>query len=205
MSRRSKRRRTDYSRRLRRLQDESHVVDIVPSPAELINFFDSPSGNARARAMMLARRQIEQGVPPEHFLQAAGRRLADADPIVRYEAGIIVSESLPDHHERVWQLFLRALRQVGADSRADLGCLLLEHLLEVDGEAYFLLCRQEVSSGNYLILDALEICWFADSGLERKAVQVFTQEVRQQLAQGRGAAQRAVPADVAKLCSDRSW
>ena len=43
---------------------------------------------------MLVRRAIAKGVPPNQFLEVAGVHLADPDAIVRYEAGIVVSEAI---------------------------------------------------------------------------------------------------------------
>jgi len=152
-----------------------------------LKHLDSPSGNTRARTFMLTRRVVEQGTSPETFLEVAGRHLADPDFIVRYEAGIVASEALPSHAEEVWRHFLQALPRVGADSRCDLGCLLLEHLLDVDSRDYFMRCRQEVSENNFLVLDALEMCWFDDFGPQWDAAQSFAFEARQQLKRDRGA------------------
>jgi hypothetical protein len=188
MSRRSTRERRDYLRRLRRLQHEAATVDILPGPTNLPKFFASPSRNDRARAFMLARRAIEQGVRPDHFLAVAGSHLADPDAITRYEAGIVASEAIPSNRERVWQFLLAALPRVGKESRRDFGHLLLEPLAELDAQGYLLRCRGEVSNDNFLILDPLEMCCFDDYGSVWEAAQTFAFEAREQLKQKRRAA-----------------
>jgi hypothetical protein len=188
MSRRSKRKQRDYLHRLRRLQDEAAAVDIISSPTDLHKLLDSPSGSNRARAFMLVRRAIEQGASPEQFLEAAGLHLADPDAITRYEAGIVASEAIASNTQRVWELFLAALPRVGRDSRGDFGHLLLEPLAELDSQGYLLRCREQVSDGNFLILDSLEMCGFDSYGPVWDAAQSFSFEAREQLEAKRRAA-----------------
>ncbi len=179
-----------YARRLLRLRREVETIDIIPSPDAVISSFDSKSGNERAKAFMVARRLIREGTPPEQFLEAAGTRLADPDPIARYEAGIVVSEAMPQHAERIWELLLASLSSTGREGRSDLGCLLLEELLNLNPDDYFMRCRREVSGQNFLILDALDVCYFDDFGPKWEAAQSFAFEARQQPRNRRGATQQ---------------
>jgi hypothetical protein len=137
---------------------------------------------------MLVRRAIDRGIPVKQFLEVAGGHLSDPDPITRYEAGIVVSHAVSFDRERVWELFLVALPLVGKDSRQDFGHLLLEPLSEHGAQEYLLRCREEVSSGNSLILDPLEMCWFDEYGPVWDAAQDFAFEAREQLKRNRRAA-----------------
>ena len=86
--------------------------------------------------------------------------LRDSDGNCRWQAAIVIGESIEADPDAVWRIVLEHGDSQDQDMRSAMACVLLEHLLARDFERYFSLLRDEVAKGRRRFLDTLGICFF---------------------------------------------
>jgi hypothetical protein len=119
----------------------------------------SSSATERLRSLRLMRRRIEAGEPPEYFLGLARTLVGDADNDCRWQALIVVGESVESDPEAVWQVVCEHGASEDEDMRSGVATVLLEHLLEHHFDAYFPRLKGRIEAGSPLLADTLGLCW----------------------------------------------
>jgi hypothetical protein len=111
------------------------------------------------------RGRIEAGDPPEDFLSLARRLVRDADNDCRWQALIVVGESVESDPEAVWQVVCEHGASEDEDMRAGVATVLLEHLLGQHFDLYFPRLKERIEAGSPLLADTLGCCWaFGQAG-----------------------------------------
>lgn len=134
--------------------------------------------DARERliALALARRRIELGDSPATYFQFARDLIRDADNHCRWQAVIIVGESIDANPDAVWDVVTEFGDDPDDDMRTAIATCLLEHLLERAFDVYFPLVRQEILNGRSLMIETLSMCWF--DGPNQEKAQRFVRNAR---------------------------
>jgi hypothetical protein len=114
----------------------------------------------RLLALALMRKQIAHGAPASGYLLLAHPLVEDPDPDCRWQALIVIGESVTTHPEEVWRVVLAHGGSMDEDLRMGVATVLLEHLLEEHFEEYFPKVRAEVQRGSKLFAEMVRNCWF---------------------------------------------
>ena len=147
----------------------------ITEPGQMASSVDA---SERLLALMLARRQIRTGVPPGDFFQFARRLITDRDNNCRWQAVIVVGESIDSNPDAVWNIVAAFGDSRDDDMRSAIACVLLEHLLDTDFDRYFSRVQDEVRRGRLRFLDTLAMCWFDDHGPNYERAQRYVRRVR---------------------------
>jgi hypothetical protein len=118
----------------------------------------------RLLALALMRRQIERGDDPQFFLSTATKLVSDADNDCRWQALIVVGESIAANPHAVWEVIRQHAYSDDEDMRTGVATVLLEHLLEEHFDDYFPNVREEALRRSANFLETLEMCWFDGRG-----------------------------------------
>ncbi len=130
------------------------------SPEEIRRLCESKDGRERLLGLFLMRRRITAGDPASAYLPLAKRMIGDPDGNCRWQAAIVVGESIATDPDDVWQVVLEHGDSKDEDLRRAMACVLLEHLLEFDFDKYFSLLQREVAKGRLGLLETLSMCSF---------------------------------------------
>jgi hypothetical protein len=133
----------------------------------------------RLMALMLARKQIREGAAPGDFFQLAQGLIRDRDNNCRWQAVIVIAESIDVDPDAVWQVVSQFGNSTDYDMRSAIGCGLLEHLLDDHFEVYFPRVQAEILRGRHRFIETLAMCWFDDcSGPNFLSARSFVKEQR---------------------------
>ena len=119
----------------------------------------SRRASERLRSLRLMREQIESGGRPEDYVELARPLIEDADNDCRWQALIVVGESVETNPEAVWQVVCEHGVSDDEDMRMGVATVLLEHLLEHHFDAYLPRLKQRIEAGSVLLADTLARCW----------------------------------------------
>jgi hypothetical protein len=144
------------------LKAESYPAKVTPDEIRRLSL--SKDGHERVLSLFLMRRRIAAGDAATTYLPRARQMIRDSDGNCRWQATIVVGESIKIDPDAVWQVVLEHGDSEDDDLRRAIACVLLEHLFESDFERYFSLLRDEVSRGRRRFLDTLENCWLFGAG-----------------------------------------
>ena len=125
------------------------------------------------------RQRIEEGELVEEFYDHAVELLYDTDPIVRWQAAIVLSEFIPTKADAVLDVVLKSAGLFDEDFQQGAGTVLLEHLLEHNFDNVMNRIRQRVDVGDRQILGVLECCWpFGEEATKKwnRVTDLFTEQ-----------------------------
>ncbi len=118
----------------------------------------------RLLALALMRREIARGAPAIDYLPLARALVEDADNDCRWQALIVIGESLTTSPEEVWRVIRAYGGSEDPDLRMGVATVLLEHLLEEHFEEYFPKVRAELLLGSARFAETVGSCWFDGCG-----------------------------------------
>ena len=144
----------------------------------------SRDAKARLRALTLARCRIELGDSPDLYFEFARSLVKDSDNNCRWQAVIVIGESIATNPEGVWQVVAEFGNSSDDDMRAAIACVLLEHLFEEDFETYFSRVREEIRAGRSLMIKTLQMCSL--DGPNHQKAQRFVRNANRGRPQGSG-------------------
>jgi len=149
---------------------------------ELAEMIESNEANARLFALLLMRKQIEEGDLPDDYFKLARKAVKDTDNNCRWQSLIVVSESIETRPDLVWEVISEFGDSVDSDMRVAIAVVLLEHLLDYDFNKYFSRVRKEILQERYRFIDTLSMCSFdSRSGLNYKKAQSFLRNAKRGL------------------------
>jgi hypothetical protein len=149
------------------------------SPDEIFHLGKSKNTRDRLLALRLARRRMELGDPPRTYFQFARDLIRDPDKNCRWQAIIVIGESLETDPDAVWEVAREFGDDPDSDMRMAVATCLLEHLLDQNFDAYFPLVREEILNGRSRMIDTLSSCWFGErDGPNFKKMQAFVRNSR---------------------------
>ena len=122
----------------------------------------------RLRSLRLMREGIGAGDDPSIYLELAVPLVGDSDNNCRWQAIIVVGETVERNPEAVWKVACEHGTSADEDMRDAVATVLLEHLLEHHFDAYFPKLKQRIESGAYLLADTLSRCWLFDNAIRHK-------------------------------------
>jgi hypothetical protein len=132
----------------------------------------SPMAAERLRSLRLMRDQIAKGGPAADFLELARPLIEDSDNDVRWQAIIVIGESISSSPEKVWEIVLKYGVSPDDDMRDAVASVLLEHLLDRDFEGYFARLEERIRSKTDLLADTLGRCWFFGPNADNRQARV---------------------------------
>lgn len=147
------------NQRLCRAKDTADADPARYGPADLAPLAASPDADQRLLALFRARTQINRGAPPGDYLGLARALIEDADNACRWQAMIVVGESIESDPEAVWRVICDYGGSRDEDMRAAVATVLLEELLGRDFDAYFPRVKERVRGGDIRLADTLSMCW----------------------------------------------
>jgi hypothetical protein len=145
----------EFKRLWQRIQEEPTHYSL----SQLNAMIASPAAHQRLSALFIMRKQIEEGIPPAAFLPLAQALVSDADNYCRWQALIVIGESVETDPEQVWQVVEKFGASDDADMRAGVACVLLEELLAHHFATYFPIVQERVESGDEAFAATFSICW----------------------------------------------
>jgi hypothetical protein len=119
----------------------------------------SSRAEERQRSLRVMRERIEAGEPPWDYLELGRRLVGDADNDCRWQALVVVGESVESNPEAVWQVVLEHGVSEDEDMRTGVATMLLEHLLEHHFDLIFPRLKERIETGSVLLADTLARCW----------------------------------------------
>jgi hypothetical protein len=142
----------------------------------------SPRPNNRLFAILLMKKQIEDGIDPLSYYSLAKSLVPDSDNNCRWQSLIVISELVEVQPELVWDVVSKFGNSNDEDMRMAIACVLLEHLIDYDFDTYFTKVRELIHRGRYKFIDTLEFCSFVEiSKVQRKSVQSFLTKAKRGL------------------------
>ena len=135
--------------------------------SQIATLSTSPDAGERLKALQLMRQRIECGDPPADYLALALPLIEDPGNDCRWQALVVVGESLPTNPAAVWDVICRYGDSSDEDMRAGVATVLLEHLLEHHFDAYFPRLKERIEAGAVLLADTLSSCWRFDLSEEQ--------------------------------------
>lgn len=120
---------------------------------------ESADPACRRRSLRLMREAIADGQDPAAFFDLAHKRIGDDDNDCRWQAAIVVGESIESNAEGVWQVICEFAESPDEDMRDAIATVLLEHLLEHHFERFFDRVKGKVEAGSPMFADTLRRCW----------------------------------------------
>jgi hypothetical protein len=152
------------------------------SRRDLQELVRSPRPDNRLFALLLMRKQIEEGINPLSYYSLAKSLVPDSDNNCRWQSLIVISELVEVQPELAWEVVSKFGNSNDADMRMAIACVLLEHLIDYDFDTYFTKVRELIHSGRYKFIDTLESCSFFEiSEVKRKKVQSFLTKAKRGL------------------------
>ncbi len=145
-------------RSFERIWREAESYPARVSAEEIRRLSESKRSYEKLLSLFLMRRRISGGDPASAYLSLARSLIRDSDSNCRWQAAIVVGESIATDPDAVWQVVLEHGEPKDEDMRSALACVLLEHLLESNFDRYFSLLREEVTRGQRWLLDVLSMC-----------------------------------------------
>ena len=153
-------------RSFERIWHEAESYPARVSAEEIRRLSESKKSYEKLLSLFLMRRRIAEGDPASAYLCLAKPLIRDSDSNCRWQAAIVVGESIATDPGAVWQVVLECGEPKDADMRSAIACVLLEHLLESDFDRYFSLLREEVTGGQRWLLNVLNMCWLFGEAAE---------------------------------------
>ena len=138
-----------------------------PEHDQLGSMATSADPALRLQALREMRERIAAGTPPTEFLNLARQLVADSDNDCRWQALIVIGESVEAAPEAVWDVVCEFGGAADEDMRDGVAAVLLEHLLEHDLDTYLPKLRQRIEGGDALLADTLSRCWAFGQALPR--------------------------------------
>lgn len=132
----------------------------------------------RLLALCAARKRIDAGDSPGLYLEMASRLVADSDNNCRWQAAIVVGESIDTDPEAVWRVVACFGDSPDDDMRDVMATVLLEHLLEHDFDGYMDKVKAEIARGRLGFLDTLASCWLTAETPEAKRLKNYVRNAR---------------------------
>jgi hypothetical protein len=146
----------------------------------------SPRPDNRLFALLLMRKQIEEGIGPLSYYSLAKSLVPDSDNNCRWQSLIVISELVEAQPELVWNVVSKFGNSNDEDMRMAIACVLLEHLIDHDFDTYFTKVRELIHRGHYKFIDTLESCSFTEiSGVQRKKVRSFLTKAKRGLSKSK--------------------
>lgn len=134
----------------------------------------SPRPDNRLFAILLMRKQIEEGIDPLSYYSLVKSLVPDSDNNCRWQSLIVISELIRTRPELVWEIVSKFGDSNDEDMRMAIACVLLEHLIDHDFDIYFTKVRELIRRGRYRFIDTLEFCSFVEiSEVQRKSIKSF--------------------------------
>ncbi|MBN2137652.1 MAG: hypothetical protein JW720_07590 [Sedimentisphaerales bacterium] len=167
---------------LKRASDRAEKQRKRFSADELAALAASKESGDRLFALALMRKQIKLGDNPSDYFDLAKSLVGDSDNNCRWQALIVISESVESAPQNVWNVVAEHGDSQNADMRTAIACVLLEHLLDFDFEVYFAKVRDEIHKGRHKFIDTLETCSFdRKAQLNYRKVQSFVKNAKRGL------------------------
>jgi hypothetical protein len=161
--------RSDASRRAR---DEAETLAASVCCRDILEMGRDRDDRKRLLSLMLALKRIELGDLPGDYLAFGRSLVADADNNCRWQALIVIGESLESDPDSVWAVVEEFGDSPDDDMRTGVACILLEHLLDADFDEYFPRTRDLIRRGRTRFADCLSTCWCDElSGQNYRRVQ----------------------------------
>ncbi|MGA2679897.1 MAG: hypothetical protein ABSF37_11455 [Sedimentisphaerales bacterium] len=152
------------------------------SHRDLQKLVRSPRPDNRLFAILLIRKQIEEGIDPLSYYSLAKSLVSDSNNDCRWQSLVVISELVEMQPDLVWDVVSKYGNSNDADMRMAIACVLLEHLIEYDFDTYFTKVRELIHKGRYKFIDTLESCGFFEiSKVHRKRVQSFLTKAKRGL------------------------
>lgn len=120
---------------------------------------ESAEPGRRRRSLELMREAIAGGQDPAAFFDLARKLIGDEDNDCRWQAAIVVGESIESNAEGVWEVICEFAEWQDEDMRDAISAILLEHLLEHHFERFFDPVKAKVEAGSLMFADTLRRCW----------------------------------------------
>lgn len=120
---------------------------------------ESADPTYRQRSLELMREAIAGGKDPAAFFDLARKLIGDEDNDCRWQAAIVVGESIESNPEGVWDVICEFAESQDEDMRDAIATVLLEHLLEHHFERFFDRVKGKVEAGSPMFADTLRRCW----------------------------------------------
>ena len=121
----------------------------------------------RLQALRIMREQIAAGGPPEHYLPIACPLIGDTNNDCRWQALIIVGESVESNPAAVWEIICQHGDSPDEDMRTGVATVLLEHLLEYHFDDYFPRLQERIEAGSEMLRDTASRCWAFGQAIPR--------------------------------------
>jgi len=134
----------------------------VPFPhdlKDLAKMAGSGQDLQRLQALRMMREEIAAGGRPEHYLPIACPLIGDTNNDCRWQALIVVGESVESNPAAVWDVICQHGESPDEDLRTGVATVLLEHLLEYHFDEYFPLLKERIEAGSGMLRDTLRRCW----------------------------------------------
>jgi hypothetical protein len=149
------------------------------SVIELNEMLESNEAKKRLFALLLIRKQIEEGDSPCDYFDLAHKTVNDSDNNCRWQSLIIISELIEIQPDLVWSVILEYGDSDDDDMRTAIATVLLEHLLDFNFDKYFTKLREEILKGRNQFIDTLEMCWLEEKrGTNFEKVRSFLKTVK---------------------------
>jgi len=129
------------------------------SQRDIEELAESADPTCRRRALELMREAIADGQDPAAFFDPARKRIGDEDNDCRWQAAILVGESIESNAEGVWEVICEFAESRDEDMRDAIATVLLEHLLEHHFDAFFGSLKLKIEAGSPMFADTLGRCW----------------------------------------------
>lgn len=149
----------DSDSRLARFSDQARLTLETVSPHQAAHLLAASGADDRLLALLRIRVAIERGVPAHRFIAIASQLFDDPDDDCRWQALIVVGESIGSDPEAVWQVVEKHGSSLDEDMRAGIATVLLEHLLESDFDRFYPRVAKRVLDGDARFADTLRTCW----------------------------------------------
>jgi hypothetical protein len=127
--------------------------------ANLAEMATSADVSRRLEALRLMRERIAAGRSPRTFFDLARSLIDDPNNNCRWQAVIVVGESIEEAPEKVWEVVCEFGISEDEDMRDAVATVLLEHLLEHHFAAFFPRLEKKIKEGAPLLADTLKSCW----------------------------------------------
>lgn len=137
--------------------DEVDAAEKAWSVARIMEAGGSKDALQRLRALVHARRVIEEGVDPTSLLSWARTLVTDDNNNCRWQALIVISESIDAEPDVVWQVVEQHGSSADEDMRAGVACVLLEELIDVHPRKILPRVNRLMQDPRYH--DTVRTCW----------------------------------------------
>lgn len=127
--------------------------------SEIEDLARSPEPASRLRSLQLMREAIANGQEPTDFFELARQLIGDENNDCRWQAAIVVGESVELNPDGVWQVICKFGESRDEDMRDAVATVLLEHLLEHRFDECFARLKSRIEGGSRRLVDTLRRCW----------------------------------------------